>query len=165
MGSERQRLAALLDRPEPANEVDVDPLDHVALVRRLHAHALAHHRRQQQESPTGRHPTNAAPTLWDTFHDQVARTLLDPVQADLTRMAPAFHTVGRHVAYRLTRAGATDTQRETPELHWLLSLGISADNWKEITIWFYRYATWDQPDDRSVSLLSIPRLRMASRAP
>jgi len=66
----------------------------------------------------------------------------------LEERASYFHVVAQHVAYEMTKPEATDTQRETPELKWLLALGMGRENWEEVTIWFYRYARWDQPDDR-----------------
>jgi len=139
-GSERLRVAKLLESMTTEAPADAAVLEQL---KRNHAHALAKHARTTEGKPT------PAPTRWDVFHDHVARTrVLAPVQRLLEARASYFHVVAQHVAYEMTKPEATDTQRETPELKWLLALGMGRENWEEVTIWFYRYARWDQPDDR-----------------
>lgn len=166
-GSERLHVANLLEHISTHAPADAAVLEQL---RRGHAHAVAKHARITEGKPT------PAPTRWDIFHDYVARTrILAPVQRLLEARASYFHVVAQHVAYEMTKPEATDTERETPELKWLLALGMGRENWEEVTIWFYRYARWDQPDDRCATyramrfLFAMNRLvtacRIACRGP
>jgi hypothetical protein len=87
---------------------------------------------------------------WDVFYDYVVQTvLMPPIHAKLQPLASLFHVITKHVAEKCLDPRTSERDRETPELRWLQApLGMSSAGYDAVRRWFYRYAMFDQPDNR-----------------
>ena len=113
-------------------------------------HALV--RKLAQAYRTRRASADPPPVLflWDVYLEYVVRdVVMPPVCAKLVPLGHAFNLIARHVAHKCTDIRTSERDRETPELKWLrYPLGMSAESYDSVRKWFFRYAMFDQPDDR-----------------
>ena len=133
----------------PPTSPDID-----AMVDGILQHKWAHLRATAKKATGGTPapPVAAAtlpPSYWDDLYDWILDAhVFPPIRALFSLHTPLFHSVAQRLAERQQRPGATTAELATPELRWLALLGVSHKGLHEIKAWFYKYALFNQSDDR-----------------
>jgi hypothetical protein len=137
--------------PEPLPPLDVDQEKAVrAIVAAIREGRYAPLRIGLKKTGTSTSASSKLPaSAWDDLYDWILDAhVLPPLRADFDRLKETFHLVARHLAAIQQRPGATTRDMETPELRWLSILGVSDAGVEEIKAWFWKYALFNQSDDR-----------------